>query len=142
MSLSDLGFKNVPDGEWVLKSKTFGDTFPGLGANVIPIVLESISGNTAIINYGTNNNGGNYNGSASINGITAEAHSMHINGSGEVTPQIWGNGAAYKLFLPAFYGYDLTATQKGVSKTNIEAWLQKVYISQQCGLFSCTKGGI
>ena len=124
-SLSDLGFKNVPEGDWVLKSTALGDAFPGLGENIIPLVLTSISGNTTQIGYSTQNNGGRYIGTASINGIQAEWHQMYIDGNGEIVPQLWGNGTAYKLFLPAFFGYDLTATQKGVTQTNIEAWLQK-----------------
>lgn len=125
-SLSDLGFKNVPEGDWVLKSTAFGDTFPGYGSNIIPLVVESM-GASAYINYGTAGNGRHYHGYAKINNRNAVHQDEMINGDGEILPQVWAWATGYNLFIPAFYDYDLSATQAGTTDTSIKitAWLQK-----------------
>ena len=118
-------FINLPDGEWQLKSTAQGDAFPGFSDNVIPLTIDysnSYSG------YSVNNTGGSMSDSrsASINGQTVFYFYGHMKFD-IARSQTWldGNGYAKTIFIPMYYGFDLTSTQSGIKSGTITAWLQK-----------------
>lgn len=120
---SSSWFANVPDGNWVLKSTANSDQWPGFSNNVIPLCGTF---STSYSGHSNNCTSGNMSGnkSATQNGKTALSVSGSMNfaiSRGEAN--ISGSGKAYNVFLPAFYDFDLTATQEGVTSGTITAWL-------------------
>ena len=116
------GKLHFPDG-WSLHATALGETFPGFGSNVIPVCMNQSEWANGYFYWDAVQVGVNDGKSNSINGNTSAAVNYKKKANGSHFADI--TLAANNLFLPAFFGYDLTATQKGVTQTNIEAWLQK-----------------
>ena len=117
-------FKNVPNGEWVLKTGT--KTISAKDANIIPFVLAS-SGVYIRRQHVSTDGVHSNSGSTSINGVRSAYADYSIGGLRQYNNiTMEGHGTGYNLFIPAFYSYDLTATQNGFTSGTLSAWLEKV----------------
>lgn len=125
-SLEALGFINIPEGEWVMKSTLKDDVFPGFSENVIPLTM-SFSGVNGSSSHGNCTWGSlDCSASRSLNGKTTVATSGHM--SFDISrggARVSCGGSASHIYIPAFYNFDLTAIQKGVTSGTITCWLQK-----------------
>ena len=127
-TLTIMGFKNVPKGNWVFKATSTGDSFPGFSNDVIPLAMNtSASGGD---HDQTNGGGLSCSGTASINGKEACYSHGSFRGTqftGHTHP-VWvdSSARANSVFLPWFYNMDLTAVQNGIKSGTITAWMQKV----------------
>ena len=66
-------------------------------------------------------------GTKSINGVRSVYAGYSIGGLRQYNNiEMTGKGTGYNLFIPAFYDYDLTATQDGYTSGDLVAWLEKV----------------
>ena len=125
-SLASLGFINVPNGNWVLKSTTTGSTFPGFSSNVIPIAMNTGSSCSRSHSNYTSSSPMTTSGSTAINEKTASAiNASASKGINRESLSVNASTTAYSVFLPWFYDMDLTAVQNGVTSGTITAWLEK-----------------
>lgn len=106
---------HFPDG-WSLHATALGETFPGFGANVIPICM-----NGASRNYHWGRNNGSF--SEYINGKTA--YGFNYNSHDPATEGSEGSSYAYNLFLPAFFGFDWDKIKSSITSGTITVWLTK-----------------
>lgn len=119
--LEGFGFSNVPEGRWKIVST---GEYPGASANVIPWTCTLSA--TESRHHTNMTYTASHNPKATLNGISA------VTGQGVFSHDI-GRGAAdtrttvtgYNIFIPAFYGWDLTAVQNA-NITSATSWLQKV----------------
>lgn len=123
MPLKSLGFINVPSGNWKLKTGT--KTISSKDDNIIPFVLESST--VSLRRQHVSIDGVHSNsGTKSINGVRSAYADYSIGGLRQYNNiEMTGKGTGYNLFIPAFYGYDLTATQNGFTSGKLSAWLEK-----------------
>lgn len=123
-TLEFLGFVNVPKGEWVLKTGT--KTISAKDVNIIPFVLTSSTVSLRRQHVSTDGVHSN-SGTNSINGVRSAYADYSIGGVRQYNNiTMTGTGTGYNLFIPAFYAYDLTATQNGYTSGTLSAWLEKV----------------
>ena len=125
-TLEAFGFVNVPKGEWALKTGT--KTISAKDTNIIPFVL--VSSTVSLRRQHVSTEGVNSNsGTTSINNIKSAYADYSIGGLLQYSNiTMKGTGTGYNLFIPAFYGYDLTATQDGYTSGTLSAWLEKVVV--------------
>lgn len=126
-TLTIMGFKNVPKGNWIFKATSTGDSFPGFSENVIPIATNSGSSCSRSHSNYTSSSPMTTSGSTAINGKTAsEINASASKGIDRESLSVNASTTAYSVFLPWFYNMDLTAVQNGIKSGTITAWMQKV----------------
>ena len=126
-TLTIMGFKNVPKGNWVFKATSTGDAFPGFSSNIIPISMNSGSSCSRSHSNYTSSSPMTTSGYTAINGKTAsEINASASKGINRESLSVNASTTAYSVFLPWFYNMDLTAVQNGVKSGTITAWMQKV----------------
>ena len=117
-----IGFLNpppCPKTGWVFKSGS--SSFPGFSANVIPLVKEQ-SGNSHWSDVSPS--GTSHSTTKSINGVTYGKVSGKVSGSGQTNRYLYITNS--RIFLPCFYGFDLSAVQNAQTSGTIHAWLEAV----------------
>ena len=117
------GFINIPSGNWVWKSTKTGSSFPGFSNNVIPICKTF----SASSEHGWSENtqiGFSGSTTASCNSQTVATGSASKGAN--VGSKNWSTSVtAYNVFLPQYYGMDLTVVQNSEKSGTITVWLQK-----------------
>ena len=108
--LSLLGFTNIPIGNWVFKSTSTGESFPGFGDDVIPIAMNTGSSCSRSHSNYTSSSPMTTSGSTAINGKTASAiNASASKGINRESLSVNASTTAYSVFLPWFYNMDLTS---------------------------------
>lgn len=121
-SLKSLGFINVPQGNWKIKT----GSFPGFSENVIPLTANFGANCGNSHNNWTSGGSLTASSSASTNGkTTISVNSSARKGINREYLETKGSATAYNVFLPMFYDMDLTAVQTGVKRGTITSWLEK-----------------
>ena len=135
MGLANLvkrGGKSIFPAGYVLKSETLGNTFPGYGANVIPIVVRaSVTGRFAWRHQA----GGETNGDRFVSLNSKDFMKMDA-GSTNGNNYISGTVSCDVIFLPELYGYDACATGVPITgrssygptqivQVKVMAWLER-----------------
>lgn len=121
--LTALGFTNVPNGYWVLKSTAYGDSSPALDkATVIPLVGKGYQNK----HTGSDASAHTHSMNLTLNGKTMYSATGRKTVDGAALGGLFTDVQSRHFFYPYYFNFDLSATMSGVTlegdrSVNLEA---------------------
>lgn len=124
-TLEAFGFKNVPEGEWIMK--TGNKSIKAKDTNIIPIVEASRIVQEWMKDVPASNGSFSYNRYDRVfpNGHTGMYLWYAIDGLGQ-NNLIQISATGYNIFLPAFCQMDLSYVQNNFTYGTLTVWFEKI----------------